>query len=240
MDASAANAIKSRTPLRASRALRSALRERGRSVGSITYFYSSKSGRDILFSTEPQFACGVLLEADERVKGYEVDTGLIAKHLDDIGYVGRMPHAVVTRWSERLLFLDIVRFQRGGDQGSLLRAEDRRRTADAVGADWDYFDARRFQDRSRLFHDWVHIAPVLAQTRVQLEIGWEYLSKQVLHACKKPISLAHLRSLNIESWDLVFAAAFKLVQVAALSTDLEVNPLSPATKLRTRGTANAK
>ena len=69
MDASKANSIKAKRGLSPSRALRKAMRDRGAKVGSITYFYSGKNDIDIVFPNEILYASGLLLEADERVRG---------------------------------------------------------------------------------------------------------------------------------------------------------------------------
>lgn len=240
MDASQANAIKSRAPFRPSRALRSALRERGKSVGSITYFYSSKNSKDILFSTELEFACGVLLEADEGVKSYEVDAGLITRQLEELGYVGEMPDAVVARWGSRRQFLEIRRSKSAQPISARSSREQRRVAADAVGADWDTFDDSCMEAKARIFHDWIHVAAVLDQTRLEVEARWDFLSKKLCLACSRPTTLGGLQSLGLESWDVVFAAVFRLVQQAVLSTDLDISPLSPATKIRLRGALHAK
>lgn len=240
MDAKKANAIKSRAPFRPSRTLRSALRERGKSVGSITYFYSSKNGKDVLFSTELQFACGVLLEADERVKSYEMDTGLITRQLEELGYVGEMPDAVIARWGSRLQFLEIRRSKSAQSGGARFSREQKRLAADAVGADWDTFDDGRVEANVRIFHDWIHVAPVLDQTRLELDARWDFLSEKLRGACSRPTTLGDLKSLGLGSWDVVFSAIFRLVQRAVLSTDLDISPLSPATRVWLRGALHGK
>lgn len=88
MYTSTGNALKNMNALKPSAALRSAMRARGRRTGSITYFYSSKNNRDLIFGTELEFSCGLLLEADERVKNYEIDSGLINYHLDKKAFLG--------------------------------------------------------------------------------------------------------------------------------------------------------
>lgn len=240
MDANQANTIKSRAPFRPSRALRSALRERGKAVGSITYFYSSKNGKDVLFSSELQFACGVLLEADEEVRSYEIDAVRIARQLEEFGYVGKMPDAVVTRWGSRLLFLEIRRSKSASSKSSGSSNAERRFEADAVGADWDTFDDSRVEAKARIFHDWIQVAPVLDQTRLEVDARLDFLREKLCLACSRPTTLGDLQSLGIGSWDVVFSAIFRLVQSAVFSTDLGTKPLSPATKIRMRGALHAQ
>ena len=231
VDATHANAVKARNPLRASQALRAAIRKRGGQVGSITYFYSAKNNRDLVFSTEVAFACGVLLEADERVKGYELDDDQIKKQLAEQGFVGQIPSAIVTRWAERPLLLEVMADGRAISPSS---RETRQSHAALIEAEWGLFDKQSAEAKSRLLHDWIQISPILSQHITQVSAQWDFLSKQVCTACFKPKTLGELRAFCLAPWELVFTTIFRLSQLSILTTDLDALPLSASTVVKNK------
>jgi hypothetical protein len=229
MDACKANIVKGRAPLRASSALRSALKKRGKSVGSITYFYSSKNERDIVFSTELEFAHGLLLEADETVKNYDVDPDRVIAFVEGEGYLGSKPDAIVKLWSGRTRYVEVKYLNDQGHGRSVLQAETQKRAAEAVSADWRWFSEKDVNAKERVLHDWLQIAPVLDQTRDVVKASWAYLGKWVLHACRTETTLGQLEQMTQDPWELIFATTFRLVQLGKLRSDLETRPLSADT-----------
>lgn len=234
MDASQANIIKGHAPLRASRTLRSALRMRGKSVGSITYFYSAKNDRDIVFSSDLEFAHGVLLEADETVKSYDVDPDRVVAWIEGKGYLGSKPDAIVKLWSGRTRYVEVKYLEDQRHKRAALQAEIQKRAADSVNADWCWFSENGVYDKNRLLHDWLQIAPVLAQSRVEVKSRWEYLMKWVLEASIEETTLGNLKRCAKDPWELVFSTTFLLVQRGKLRSDLEMRPLSADTVIAPR------
>jgi hypothetical protein len=211
--------------------LRAAIKARGGKVGSITFFYSAKNSRDIVFPNEVCFACGLLLEADELVKSYDFDPDRIQKQVSELGFEGDIPTAIVWRWNERPLLL-LVR--RNGTTVTLSNKELARRSAELIGFDWMLFDEQSVEQQSRLIHDWIHIAPVLAQHGTEVSAEWSFLSEQVKARCTKPTTLGALRDLGIAEWPFVFTTIFRLTQLSVLTTDINLNPLSSATVVKVR------
>lgn len=235
MDASQANTIKGHAPLRASKTLRSALRKRGKSVGSITYFYSAKNDRDIVFSSDLEFAHGVLLEADETVKNYDVDPDRVIAFIEGTGYLGSKPDAIVKLWSGRTRYVEVKYLEDQRRERAVLQAEIQKRAADSVNADWCWFSENDVKAKNRLLHDWLHIAPVLAQSRVEVKSRWEYLMKWVLEASHEETTLGNLKRCTKDPWELVFSTTLLLVQRGKLRSDLEMRPLSAETVIASRG-----
>lgn len=234
MDARQANVIKSRAPLRPSRALRSALARRGRGVGTITYFFSAKNDRDIVLPSDLELAHALLLEADETVKAYDTNPDRVIAFIEREGYLGSKPDAVVTLWSGRSRYVEVKYLADQGREHAQLQAEIQRRAADAAGAEWSWFSDEHARARERLLHDWLHIAPVLAQTRLDVKARWEYLAGWVLAATCEPTTLGQLQRRAEDPWELVFTTIFRLVQMGRLRTDLESKPMSPATVVAPR------
>ena len=239
MDARQANAIKSRTPLSASRALRSALAKRGKSVGTITYFYSAKNDRDIVVSSDLEFAHVLLLEATESVKAYDTDADRVIAFIEREGYLGSKPDAIVALWSGRTRFVEVKYLADKNRERALLQAEVQKRAAEAVGAEWSWFSEDEVHANERLLHDWLHIAPVLSQSRIEVKARWKYLADWVLEATREKTTLDKLRIRAEDPWELVFSATFRLVQAARLCTDLDSRPLSPNTVLMRRTSQHA-
>lgn len=235
MDASQANTIKGRTPLRASKTLRSALRRRGKSVGSITYFYSSKNDKDVVFSSDLEFVHGVLLEADETVKSYDIDPNRVFAYLEGKGFLGSKPDAIVKLWSGQTRYVEVKYLEDQAGDRAVIQAEVQRRAAHSVSAEWSWFSEKDAMAKNRLLHDWLQIAPVLAQTRLEVKARWDYLMKWVLSATEEETSLGELRRYSKEPWELIFSTTLLLVQRGKLCSDLELNPLSERTVITRRG-----
>ncbi|WP_139032112.1 hypothetical protein [Comamonas thiooxydans] len=234
MDASLANTIKGHAPLRASQTLRSALRMRGKSVGSITYFYSAKNDQDVVFSSDLEFAHGLLLEADETVKSYDVDPDRVIAFIEGKGYLGSKPDAIVKLWSGRTRYVEVKYLEDQRRKRAVLQAEIQKRVADSVNADWCWFSEKDVQAKNRLLHDWLHIAPVLAQSRVEVKSRWEHLMKWVLEASREATTLGNLKRCTHDPWELVFSTTVLLVQLGKLRSDLEMRPLSAETMIAPR------
>lgn len=87
MDADRINVITGRAPLRASSAVRSALAQRGKGVGSISYFYSPKNERDFVVSSDLEFYHFLHLEGSDEVQSYDLDPDRVSVYLVGRGYV---------------------------------------------------------------------------------------------------------------------------------------------------------
>jgi hypothetical protein len=209
------------------------MRSRGAKVGSISYFFSGKNDVDIVFPSEIVFACGLLLEADEGVRGYDVDPDRIRQKLHEVGYVGLLPQIIVWNWEKRPFLLNVKR--RSGDP----EINSQQHLANAIGCDFQIWDETIVHDNERVLHDWLHIAPVLAQTRHDVKAQYDFLGNLLHEACVKPITLGELRNARLGPWEIIFASIFRLVQKARLTTDLNINPLGPETSVRRRGTFHA-
>lgn len=232
MYASIGNALKNTNALKPSAALRSAMRARGRRTGSITYFYSPKNNQDLIFSNELEFCCGLLLEADERVKTYEVDPGLIDYHLDNTTFLGDKPNFVVIHHDGSILYrktkyMEIISLN--------IEEEKNKFFADSAGVSWDYFTEDHARRSLRLIHDWLLISTVLAQTRYSVAAKWGSLSRDVISTIGNGIILENLQKMCDQPWDEVFSTVFKLVQLGIIESDLESLPLSPQTVLKQIG-----
>lgn len=228
MDASKANAIKSSNALTPSRALRGAIRARGGQAGSISYFYSGKNDIDFVFPSEIMHACGLLLEADEGVRAYEVDPDRISERLHQVRYVGPAPQFIVWHWESQPVLLDVKRSSEKSVE------KNRLQLASAIGCGYQQWDDSVVNERERLFHDWQQIAPVLAQTRHEVKAQYDFLTDLLLEACAAPVSLDSLRKARLGPWELIFASVFFLAQKALITTDLNIRPLSPETSVRRR------
>jgi hypothetical protein len=238
MDAQRANLIKGRNPLRASNALRSALAKRAKSPGTITYFFSSKNNQDILLSTDLEFAHALLCEADENVKSYESDTDRVIAFVENEGYIGSKPDAIVKFWSGQVEYRKVMYLGGQGQEHALLQAEVQKRAAETVGAGWAWFSEKDVVANERLFHDWLHIAPVLAQSRIDVKARWEFLAKWVLEESREGTNLGNLHRRAQDPWELVFSATFRLIQLGRLSSDLQTKPLSSLTAITPRVVRN--
>jgi hypothetical protein len=238
MDASKATKAKNAEPLKASSKLRRALRARGRGVGTISWYYSSKNDLDVVFPADLEFAHGLLLDADESVKSWDNDPDRVIAYIEREGFVGSKPDAVVYRRSGAVSYREVKYSDSRGSAHATFQAEAQRRAAEQVGAEWSWFTEADVLAQERLLHDWIHIAPVLAQTRVTVRSRWDWLRKEVLEQARGGTTLGDLRKFAKDPWDLVFSATFRLVHFGILSTDLAERPLSATTKVWVRGSSH--
>lgn len=234
MDSNKANRIKNQKPFKPSQALRSALKMRGRGVGTITYFYSAKNERDIVVPSDLQCALALSLEADESIKSWDSDPERIIALVEGEGHIGSKPDAIANHWSGRVGYIEAKYLNDQGKEHSVFQAETQRRAAELVGAEWSCFSEDDVRAQERLLHDWLQIAPVLSHTRYAVKARWEWLVNFVSKAARKGTTLGELRRRSEDPWELVFSASFRLVQLGFLRTDLVKQPLSPATVLEYR------
>jgi hypothetical protein len=229
MDASVANAIKGRAPLRASGTLRSALKKRGKSTGTLSYFYSAKNDRDIVLATDLELCSALDLEADENVRSFDTDAARIAAVMEGYG-AGRPPDVLVVRRDGSMCLRHVG--YRTAQRAS--RAQERQQVRAAVACEpeiaREWFTEETVRHRDRLIHDWLLIAPVLHETHWRLAACWPDLMRDVLGAVASgPCTLGALRQSNLESWALVFSAAWRLTQLGELRSNLAQLPLSADT-----------
>ncbi|MBS3018380.1 hypothetical protein DJFAAGMI_01112 [Comamonas sp. PE63] len=181
--------LKHSAALKPSAALRSAIRARGRRTGSITYFYSPKNNRDLIFSTELEFCCGLLLEADEQVKNYEVDSELINYHLNSIAYLGDKPNFIIYFHDGSTIYRKTEYLVESKNN---IKEEKNKFFADAAGISWDYFTEHQARSNLRIIHDWILISAVLSQTRLSVKSKWNNLSREVVSNIGDGITLGGL------------------------------------------------
>lgn len=233
MDASAAKVIKGRAPLKASQELRAAIRSRGKAAGSIGFFYSAKNDREIVVPSDLQLAHVLHLEADESVRSFDIDVPRVYGFIQDQGYKGSKPDASVVFHSGRTCLVEVKYAADVSETRAVIQAEVQRQAALAIGADWAWYTDEDATRSARLINDWLHIAPVLSQTRWDVAAVWHPLTAEILGQIgKESITLGELEECHRPSWALTFSAAWRLVQKGVLASDLAKNPLSPDTTLQ--------
>lgn len=234
MDASTANTIKGRAPLRASQVIRSAMAQRGKGGGALLYVYAPKVNRDIVVSSDLEFLKFLDLEGDEEVVAYETDVDRIMASLGEDGYVGSKPDAVAQFRSGRREMVEVkYAADLSHDLRAQLQVQAQTEAAVALGMDWTVYtehDARRDE---RFLNDWLQIVVTLAQSKDRIPPA---LNKQIAAAVqtRHAISLGELRALNMDAWDRVFPGLFQLIQSGRLTSDLRDNPLSASTVIAIR------
>lgn len=221
---------KSAPSLKPSTVLRASLRARGKRPGSITYFYSSKNSRDLVFSTDIEFCCGLLLEGDERVKFYEIESTFIDNHIASSAYLGRKPTFIMFNHDGSVGYREVI----SSENKVASISHDDHIFSDAAGVEWDIFSHHQISANLRFIHDWLLISPILAQTRYSIAAKWGGLSTTVISKIGERTTLNDLKRVCAEPWDEVFSVAFRLVQLGVAASDLATHPLSPKTELTIR------
>lgn len=225
MDASTANTIKGRAPLRASQTLRAAIRKRKGKVGSISYLYSPKTDKDIVVVSDLELAHVLHLEADSNVKAFDIDVERVVAYLDADGYQGTRPDARVEMRNRRVELVE-VKYTKDleGDLRTELQVAAQQRYASEVGAHWRSYTENDFYAEERLIHDWLHIIVVLGQTRDQVLPSLEADILAVVTS-KTSQTLRQICNKNVGPWDLAFSAIFRLIQRGKLTSNLKEKPL---------------
>lgn len=232
MDATTANTIRGRAPLRASQTLRAAIRAREGKAGTISYLYSPKTDRDLVVATDLKFWHVLHLESDSNVKSFDIDVERVVAYLDADGYQGTRPDARVELRSGRVELVE-VKYTKNLDDDlrTELQVAAQQRYASQIGAHWRTYTEKDFQAEERLIHDWLHIIVVLGQTRDKvlpslqadiLALVTEKTSQTLHQLCKKQLG----------PWDLAFSAIFRLIQLGKLTSNLKEKPLAWNTLVR--------
>lgn len=234
MDASKANRSKNTEHFKPSKALRAALRTRGKHPGTVTYFYSAKNDRDVVVPSDLQFALGVLLEADESVRNWDSDPDRVVAFIEHEGHVGSIPDAIITRWSGQVEFIEAKYTSGRSTAHARFQEKAQAEVAALVGATWSSFSEVDVAARQALLFDWLHIIPILKSTRAAVKARYEWLASSVIKSAKNGVTLEELRRTSSESWEISFATTFRLVQQGILHTDLDARPLSPRTLVTVR------
>lgn len=234
MDASTANTIKGRAPLRASQVIRSAMARRGKGGGALLYVYAPKVNRDLVVSSDLEFLKLLDLEGDEDVAAYETDVDRIMASLGEDGYVGSKPDVVVQFRSSRRTMVEVkYASDLSHDLRAQLQTQAQAKAAAALGMDCTVYTEQDARREERFLNDWLQIVVTLAQAKDRIPPA---LNKQIAATVQTQhaISLGELRALGIDAWDLVFPGLFQLVQSGRLTSDLKDHPLSASTVIAVR------
>lgn len=231
LDASAANAIKGRAPLRASAEIRAAIQGRGKHNNALIYVHSTKIRRDLVACSDIEFLHFLHLEAHEDVKSYEPDAERIIAHLGEDGYAGSKPDAIVNYRSGQI---EMVEVKYAADLKDDPRAQSQAKSqglaAGAKGMTWSAYTERDALAEERLLHDWLQILGCL--NRAPPSITATLLRRvRAAVADREKSSLQDIRALALGEWSSIFPALFLNVQAGYLRTDLQGQPLSPSTRL---------
>lgn len=241
MDAEKALRAKNRDPLRGSKALRKAIRKRGKAPGSIGFFYSAKNEIDVVATSDLELARGLLLEADESVRSWDSDPDRVMALVENEGYIGTKPDVIITYWSGAVHYQEVKYTDQQGEVRAVMQAETQQRAAELVGATWSWFSEKDVEAKLRLLHDWILIAPILHETTDAVKSRWEWLRKLVSSTISSPTTLGALRERAADApWALVFSATFRLVHKGYLRTNLADQPLSPDTVIARRSVRSGK
>lgn len=229
MDADRVNGIKGRAPLRASRVVRSALAQRGRGVGSISYVYSPKNGRNFVLSSDLELCHFLHLEGACDVKSYDLDPDRVGSYLAGHGYVESKPDAVSQLFSGRQRITEVkYRHDLENDLRTAVQIATQKKAAATIGAEWTAYTDTIALDEEEYLHDWLQIVVTITQVTPELT---PVLEANVLTEFNKndSLSLGDLYAMDMDEWALVFSTVFRLCQMGRLADDLRMKPLSWAT-----------
>lgn len=229
MDVSKVKTIKGRTPLRASSAIRSAERSRGKSPGSLNFVYCPKIDRDFVFPSDLEFLHALHLEADEGIASYEPDPERIIQRLGEDGVVGSKPDAICTTRNGQQCMVE-VKYQKDLelDLRAKMQVQAQCQAAADLGWDWRSYTDHDALAEQRLLNDWLQIIVLLGFSRGRVSRA---LQQQVLECLQKQgrLNLMTIQEAGIDDWLLVFSAIFQLIQKGRLASDLRDQPLGPLT-----------
>lgn len=220
MDAAKVKQIKGRTPLRASSAIRSAQRKRGKSPGSMSFVYCPKIERDFVFASDLEFMHGLHLEAAENIASYEPDPDRIIANLGEDGYVGSKPDAITTTRKGQKCMVEVkYTDDLERDLRAELQVQAQRQKAAELGMDWRSYTDKDALAEKRLLNDWLQIVVLLGFSRGKVSKSLRHQVLEHVHS-ENPMSLASIKDADIDDWLLVFSAVFQLIQKGQLSSDL--------------------
>lgn len=209
MDATDVKTNRGRNALKAGRAVRQAVRERGKHPGNIWFFYSEKIKKDLVFRSDLEFSRALYSDCNQDITWFDTTPKRIGADLALDGYLGSVPDQIYQRYRGQR---GMVEVKTEADIQSDPRAQQQQRVqssyADQVGYTWEWWTDKDAWRHRTLLMNWVSICSVLTEYK---DSETHHLETKVLDVVsnKGECCVDDLRSAFSCEWDLVFVALMR-------------------------------
>lgn len=227
MQASTIKTARGRNPLKASQAVRSEFRRRGKRPGILTFFYGPKVDRDWVLRSSLELAAALEAEASQDVTWYSCDPDNIWSELSAAGYKGAKPDMIRQQRAGSRTLLE-VSYQHGahGERAQQRRVQEGH--AGALGYTWSSYGEEDALRNQVMLMNWLAINPVLQQFR-RLDVGALQTEIAGLITARQGATVAQVYAAFKLQRPHVFVALIRAHQRRLLSVEIGQRPFGLAT-----------
>jgi len=225
MDVGIIKSARGAAPLRASKAVRAAMRKRGKNPGNLTYFYGAKVDRDWVLPSDIELSRALYSDCDPDITWYTCDPDTIGAKLAADHYEGSKPDQIIERYRSGR---GLVEVKSTGDQQSARALKQKRvqtQYAEKIGATWEWWSEKDAHEHRRELMNWLQVTSVLSEyRRVDTASPARAVDTFLRHSSE--CTLLDLReNLNLP-WALVFVAVMRMHTKRQVIVDLSSQELA--------------
>lgn len=232
MESSTIRTARGRQPLKASRAVRSAIKARGKQPGNIVFGYGAKADREWVLRSDLELAAMLWAEASQEITSYSCDVDTIWTALSSEGYSGSKPDISFQRYRGRRGLYE-VKYERDcrSDPRACKQAEIQSRRASELGYTWDWYTEQDALSQRVLLMNWLSISSALSEFR-HFETSNLQLEVANLVRAREGLCLGDIyREFSLPR-EQVFVASMRAHQQRKLTLELDARPVTLRTVAR--------
>jgi hypothetical protein len=227
MQASTINTARGRNPLKASQAVRSEFRRRGKRPGNLTFFYGPKVDRDWVLRSSLELAAALDAEASQDITWYSCDPDSIWSELSAAGYKGAKPDMIQQQRAGSRAVLE-VSYKHGAPDERAQRHRVQESHASALGYAWSSYGEEDALRKQVMLMNWLAINPVLQQFRC-LDVGALQTEIAGLINARQGATVAEVYAAFKLQRPHVFVALMRAHQRRLLTVEISQRPFGLAT-----------
>lgn len=226
MESSTIRTARGRQPLKASRAVRSAIKARGKQPGNIVFGYGAKTDREWVLRSTIELAAMLWADASQEVASYSCDVDMIWTTLSSEGYSGSKPDIAFQRYRGRRGLLE-VKYERDSrqDPRAQKQAQIQMQRASELGYTWDWYTEKEALRQRVLLMNWLSISAALQEFR-HLETSNLQLEISNFVRAREGLQLGDIYAEFSVPREQVFVATMRSHLQRKLTLELEARPFT--------------
>lgn len=232
MESSTVRTARGRQPLKASRAVRGAIKARAKQPGNIAFCYGAKADREWVLRSSLELAAMLWAEASQEVTSYSCDVDTIWTSLSSEGYSGSKPDISFQRYKGRRGLYE-VKYERDrrSDPRARKQAEIQSQHASQLGYTWDWYTEQDAMRQRVLLMNWLSISSALSQFK-HLETSNLQLEIASFVQAREGTCLGDIYRKYPLPREQVFVATMRAHQQRKLTLELDARPIALRTVAR--------
>lgn len=233
MQSSTVRTARGRKPLKASQAVRGAIKARGKQPGNIVFIYGPKVDREWVLRSNLELAAMLWAESSQEILSYSCDIDTVWAQLSSEGYAGSKPDIGFQRYKgPRGLYEVKYEKDRENDPRAKSQAQIQSQRASELGYTWNWYTEKDAQRQRTQLMNWLSINSALDQFR-RLETTSFQEEIANLVRIREGLHLADIyREFQVLPREEVFVPIMRAHQKRQLTVELEKRPIALATPVK--------